>query len=468
MQSPEVIIAGGGVAGISAALAALEKGWKPLLLERTTQLGGRVSSLYAKDAQQRIDTGQHVLSAAYTETCQLLEKIGSRDKIEFQKRLLVDFRLHFRRHFRFHAWPLPAPLHFLLPLLLNSPLPRTERKFLFRQAWRSRQFSPAQLKKMTVREWLDAAGKAPFLEKLLWEPLTLATLNTPMEQASAFLLQQVLQKAFSGTSRRSGLGIPKALLGDIFAAPAETYIRTNGGEILTNRAVKKVVIENGQAVAVETRKGETFPTPLLILALPPHALARLITDSPGLKPAFRQDFSQFRYSPIVTAYLWLKNPLPGEFPMALVDSPAQWIFRLPDISGRGESFGYAVVISGAFELAEQGSGEILELLNREFRHFFAKDIYRDLHLFARKVVKEKFATILQTPQAQKLRPACRTGIPNLYLAGDWIDTGLPATIESAVISGRMAVEEAGAGKPGTPAIRGDKFAGMRTPLAGWP
>lgn len=439
----EVIIAGGGVAGISAAVAALEKGWKPLLLERTAQLGGRVSSLYAKDAQKRIDAGQHVLSAAYTETCRLLQKIGSLDKIEFQKRLFVDFRLHFRRNFRFHAWPLPAPLHFLFPLLLSSPLGKTERRFLFRWFRLSRHFSPGRLKAMTVREWLDAAGKAPFLEKLLWEPLSLATLNTPIEQASGFLLRQALEKAFLGTSRRSGLGIPKALLGDIFAAPAEAYIRKNGGEILTTSAVKRVVIENGRAAAVETRKGETFSAPLLILALPPHALTRLIKDSPGLESAFGQDFSQFRYSPIVTAYLWLENPLPGEFPMALVDSPAQWIFRLPDASGKGESFGYAVVISGAFELAERSGGEILELINREFRHFFAKDIYRDLRLLAGKVVKEKFATILQTPQAQKLRPACRTGIPNLFLAGDWIDTGLPATIESAAVSGRMAVEEAG-------------------------
>lgn len=443
MQSPEVIIAGGGVAGISAAIAALERGLKPLLLERTAQLGGRARSLYARDAGNPIDTGQHVLSAAYMETCQFLQKIGSLDKIDFQKRLRVDFRLHFRRNFRFRAWPLPAPLHFLLPLLLNSPLGKTDREFLFRQAWRTRQFSPAQLKKMTVREWLDAAGKAPFLEKLLWEPLTLATLNAPIEQASAFLLHQVLEKAFLGTSRRSGLGIPKTLLGDIFVAPAEEYIRKHGGEIRAGSTVKKVLIEDGRAAGVETRGGEILPTPYLILALPPHALTRLIGDSPGLASAFRQDFSQFCYSPIITANLWLKNPLPGDFPMALVDSPAQWIFRLPDTSGKSESFGYAVVISAAFELAERSSAEILELLRREFRHFFGKDIFQDLHLLAGKVVKEKSATILQTPGTLKLRPPCRTNLPNLFLAGDWIDTGLPATIESAVVSGKMAVEEAG-------------------------
>lgn len=435
-SSKKVIIAGGGVAGIAAAVFALEKGRKPLLLEKTGQLGGRVRSLFAKDAGGMIDNGQHVLSAAYAETCQLLQKIGSLPKVEFQKRLFMDFRFHFRRNFPFRAWPLPAPFHFLLPLLLNSPLSKIDRKFLLHWGRMFRQTSLAELQGLTAREWLDLAGKAPFLEKLLWEPLTLATLNTPLEQADASLFYRVLQDAFLGASERSGLGIPRAMLGEIFAAPAEKYIRERGGEIRTHSAVKSLTLENGGIAALQTQRGEVAETPNLILAVPPTALSRLIADSPGLSDKIPTDFSRFDYAPIITINLWFKNPLDGRFPMALVDSPIQWIFELPH-----GKYAYTVVSSAAFEMVKMGQEEILQVVNREFRHFFAKDIFRDLQLVSSKIVKEKSATILQTPEAQKLRPPAGTSIRNLFLAGDWINTGLPATIESAVLSGRMAVEE---------------------------
>jgi len=161
MYFREIIIIGGGVAGIAAAVAALEKGWKPVLLERTGQLGGRVRSLYARDAGSFIDNGQHVLSASYVETRWLLSKIGSMNKVDFQKRLAVDFRFHRGRNFYFRSWPLPAPLHFLLPLLWGSPLSKAERKFLYRWAWVSRQLSAAELKQMTVREWLELGTAHP-------------------------------------------------------------------------------------------------------------------------------------------------------------------------------------------------------------------------------------------------------------------------------------------------------------------
>jgi squalene-associated FAD-dependent desaturase len=441
MEAKEVIIIGGGVAGISASVAALEKGWKPVLLERTGRLGGRVRSLYAKDAGSVIDNGQHVLSASYTETRRLLSTIGSLDKIDFQKRLSVDFRFHRGRNFYFRSWPLPAPLHFLLPLLLGSPLSKSERKFLYRWAWTSRQSSVDELKRMTVPQWLELAGEAPFLEQLLWEPLTLAALNTPLKQASAFLLHQVLEKAFLGTSKNSGLGIPRAMLSDIFADPAEKYIRANGGEIRTFNTIKRLVVKDDKISEIETAKREIIKTPQLILAIPPHALARLMADSPAIAERFPDDFSRFQHAPIITVNLWFKKLLPGQFPLALVDSPIQWIFKLPETAGEEGKHGYTVVISAAVEIVEKSQAEILQIVEREFRHFFGGSIFEELQLLSSKTVKEKFATILQTPESLKWRPSPRTNISNLFLAGDWINTGLPATIESAVLSGKMAVAE---------------------------
>jgi uncharacterized protein with NAD-binding domain and iron-sulfur cluster len=127
--------------------------------------------------------------------------------------------------------------------------------------------------------------------------------------------------------------------------------------------------------------------------------------------------------------------------MALVDSPLQWIFKLPQTVAGEEKHGYTVVISAAFEMVEKSQQEILQIVEREFRYFFAESIFQNLQLLSAKIVKEKSATILQTPQSLKWRPSPRTAISNLFLAGDWIDTGLPATIESAVLSGKMSVTE---------------------------
>ena len=131
MPKKTIVIVGGGVAGISAAVWGIEAGLKPVIVERTGQLGGRVKSMFARDAGHNIDNGQHVLSANYIETKQLLSKIGSLNNVDFQKKLSINFFLSPRRKFHFQAWPLPAPLHFLLPLWFQSPITRADKNNCF-------------------------------------------------------------------------------------------------------------------------------------------------------------------------------------------------------------------------------------------------------------------------------------------------------------------------------------------------
>lgn len=441
-MSSKLVIIGGGLAGISAAVAALERGRQPLLLERTAGLGGRARSLFARDADSMIDNGQHVLAASYQETRRLLRCLGQEDAIRFQQPLAIHFRFNRRRDFPFRAWRLPAPLHFLLPLLLGAPLSRSDRRFLFRWGLRYRKTAPERLKSLTVSQWLNEAGQSPLLEQLLWEPLTLATLNTPLRQASAFLLYQVLQKAFLGNAAESGLGLAKRMLGEIFARPAERFIRQQGGEIRTFCTAKRLLREGDRISAVLTQKNERIEVREIISALPPNALARLLSDS-EIGDAVPTDITAFRYSPIITVNLWCRRAIPGGFPAGLVDSPLQWIFELPGPAQKPGLHGYSFVISAAENLVDMDAQSLLDLCDRECRHFFARglrDYFQPVHS---KIVKEKQATFLQTPQSLSLRPPPRTALANLTLAGDWIDTGLPATIESAVLSGRMAVEALG-------------------------
>ena len=438
MDDRQVVIIGGGVAGISAAVHAIENGWQPLVLEATPHPGGRARSFFAKDISHTIDNGQHVLSAAYHETIWLLKKLGSIDGVHFQPALEIYFQLNNQRKFAFRSSRLPAPFHFLLPLVRHAPLTGADWRFLRRFGWQWLKTSAEDLRGATVREWLDSIGNAPFLEKLLWEPITLATLNTPVHKASAFLLHQTLKLAFLGNAKTCGLGIPKTGLSELFAKPFAEYLAKNGGALRSGTIVRKIVAENGRISALETHRGEQIEAKTVISAIPPHALSRILESSPEARNKLSLSLDKFEYSPIITVYLWLRKPIPTQFPAALVDSPVQWIFELP-ATGDADLHGYSLVISAAFDLANADDSAILEQVNSEFRHYFLKDLQSDFGLAAHKIIREKRATFLQTPESLRHRPMTETGIANFFLSGDWIDTELPATIESAVVSGKMAI-----------------------------
>jgi squalene-associated FAD-dependent desaturase len=435
----EVVIVGGGVSGISAAIWSLKKGLRPILFEKSSRLGGRVSSLYAKDAKKKIDIGQHVLSASYHETKYLLSSIGSLDKIQFQKRLKINFKLDADRSLRFQSWPLPAPAHFFLPLVFSPKIPWAERKTMFRWMLKFRKFSKSQLEKMTVSEWLKEMGHSPFLEKLIWEPVTVATLNTPMRLASSYLLHQVLSKAFLSSYFSSGLGIPVDFLDEIFGKPAHRYITEKGGSVYLRSDIKQLIIKGNSVQSIKVNSDKIFETPNLILATPPDVLARLIVKLPGMNNGVLSNLGNLKYSPIITINLWFKTAIESGSPVSFVDSPIQWLFKLPNSNHRSPVHGYTVVISAAFKEVQLDQRELMHLVEGEFERFFNKNLYSDLGLTDFKIVKEKRATILHSNQLMAHRQKLDLKLSNLQLAGDWVNPDLPATIESAVLSGKQAV-----------------------------
>lgn len=441
MASGRVLIIGGGVAGISAAVAAIRKGLQPVLVEKNHTLGGRARSLYARDIRRTIDNGQHALSYNYQHTRWLLTTLNSLDRVHFQKRLEILFYLSHHRRIHFRVWNLPSPFHLLLPLLILLPLTPADRKFLVRWGWMNRNRTEQQLKPMTVREWLYLAGDAPVLEQVFWTPLTLAALNTPIEKASALLLHRALNLAFLSGAAQSGLGLPADMLDEIFANPAEQFIRSRGGEVLTGTAIEKINFADGRVVSATTGQGKILEAGHFVLATSPSALLKILHRSEAEEEKWWKPFDQFQYSPIITINFWTRQPLPPGPPVALVNSPLQWIFPIPEHGNSGEGYGYTGVISAAFREVDWERKTLMEMIDREFVRFFKQSLVTDLHLLDSKIIKERTATILQTPDSLRLRPGGKTPYPNLVLAGDWLDTGLPATIESAVQSGREAIDK---------------------------
>jgi zeta-carotene desaturase len=176
--------------------------------------------------------------------------------------------------------------------------------------------------------------------------------------------------------------------------------------------------------------------------VPAFALINILENSniPELN-SLAENMMHFEYNPIMTINIFLDKPLHGQFPAALIASPVQWIFQHPDINKSGQNFGYALVSSAANDYSEFSREEMLQLVKAELNRAFNIELQKTHHIVNYKVISEKRATISQTPESLHYRPATKTPIKNFFLAGDWIDTGLPATIEGAALSGKLAIEQ---------------------------
>jgi squalene-associated FAD-dependent desaturase len=437
MLKEKILIIGGGIAGISAAVQAIENGLLPVVIEKNSCLGGRVRSFAAADLQKTIDNGQHVLSAAYEETSRLLKKIGSQNKVFFQKNFHALFVRSVRQHLPFTAAPLPAPFHFFLPLLRYHSFTQINLRDFWNFWRRSFFLSSVSLRELTISQWLDKCRQGEKIRELLWRPLSLSILNTPIESGSAFLLQQTIQRSFIGSPRKAGLGIPQSWLSEIFANPAEKYIRQSGGQIHLLNTVQQIRPLPSGALQVITEKNR-FEAQQVVITVPPPALLDILGNSE--LPEFsdlREILPQFQYHPIMTVNIFCQKSLNFIFPILLISSPFQWIFAHPHSSG---GYGYAFVISAADDWIDCSREEVIKIVENEVLRLLGVNLKKDNLILAYKIIKEKRATIAQTPGVLALRPAVRTALKNIYLAGDWTDTGLPATIEGAVISGKTAIQ----------------------------
>lgn len=438
-MSKEIVIIGGGVSGLSAAIRAIESGFRPILLEKNRALGGRVRSFFARDMKRTMDNGQHVLSAAYEETIDYLRTINSIHKVYFQKNFNCLFLKDPLNHFHFRTAHLPAPLHFFIPLVSKHKYTNIQTGDYVNFIRCHLTLSEKKLNQMTVEQWMAHCQQSDAAESFLWKPFTLAMLNTHPRDASAYQLITALKKSFLKSREAARLGILKDWLSETFIHPAEKYLLKQGGIIHRFTSVQKFVVRNSEVIQVVTSKGP-IDSPWIINTTPPYALMAILQNS-GIRSLapLEEIASGFTYNPIITVNIILKKPLNYHFPVAPVESPLQWIFAYPDNHPESQESGYTLVMSDAREWAGRTADDILRMVQSELQRLFGIDLLAVNGLLRYKVIKEKRATIAQTPEAQQKRPGVRTALTNFFLAGDWIDTDLPATIESAILSGKMAV-----------------------------
>jgi hydroxysqualene dehydroxylase len=438
----DVVVVGAGFAGLSAASAIAEAGMRVLVLDARPQLGGRATAFVDRESGELVDNGQHVLFGCYRETFAFLRRVGAEDNVRLQPSLVVPFLDTLGRRSELRCPPLPSPLHLLAAVLDWDPMPWPERLSVLRLAAPLRaarrelnrtgrvSISPPGL---TVSEWLRAHRQGARLQRWLWEPLALAALNQPPEVASAAPFVRVLAEMFGSDATAAAIALPLRPLHQMYAEPARTYIVANRGAVRTN-APARVVTDTESVLGVEVR-GEPIACKRVVAAVPWFSLRALFGAEVPSALHDTVESAQSRGSmPIVTVNLWYDRAVMDEPFVGLPGRAMQWVFDKRLAFGSSSSH-LSLVASGAEALARQDAPALVARAAEEVAQ--ALPAARDARLLRGTVIREKRATFSLAP-GQPARPGTWTGVNGLVLAGDWIDTGFPGTIESAVISGHRA------------------------------
>lgn len=433
----QVVIIGGGFAGLTAAVDLAERGYAVTVLEGRGRLGGRAFSFTDRQTGAVVDNGQHAMMGCYTHTFTFLDRIGATNKVVRQPNLRVEMR-----HARFGAGAiacsgLPGPLHMVSAIFGYRLLTRRER---LRAAlggvrlMRMRQAGDPRLASWTVAELLAALGQSPNACASFWYPLAIATLNESPDRAVAAPLAEVLARAFFGTRRDSQFVLARVGLSDLYTDDARRFIEGRGGTIMLNAAVDTIAPEADGGLIVQVRDGRKLNADAAISTVPPRVLAGLLPPVLRDHPAYRA-LGQFGSSPIVSTHLWFDRPVLDADFVGLVGTTTQWFFNRTALTGDGDHGGQylSAVISAGHDLVDRDPDDIAQIVVDDARLLLPAA--RTATVVRAVVVKEKHATISATPAVEPLRPATQTPLDRFFLAGDWTRTGLPPVIEGAVASG---------------------------------
>ena len=425
----DVVVIGGGVAGLSAASSLAERGARVVLLEARPELGGRTSTYPVAAVQGRADNGQHILMGCYDDTFAFLRRIGAASRVAVQGGLVLDSVDQAGRWSRLACPPLPAPLNLLAGLWRWPALGWADKVSALRLAARATPL-PAE----TVEGWLARHGQTPRLIELLWEPLALAALNQPIDVAAAAPFAEVVGRMLRGRKGAS-LALPDVALDELFAHPARAFIEGRGGQVRTH-ARARLLFDAEHVPAVEV-EGQQVGSRAVIAAVEWHALEKLCPAPPSALRPIWQAAADTPASAIVSAHLWLDRRVMDVPLVGLPRRRWQWVF---DVGAAWGAPGQLSVVAGAADGMTEDTNETL--VDSAFA------VVRDMMPKARAavlrhglVVRERRATFSVASEAPS-RPSTETAVPGFFLAGDWIGTRLPATIESAVASGHAAARAA--------------------------
>lgn len=430
----DTLIIGGGLAGIAAGLQLAAAGQSVTLLETRMRLGGRATSFDDPATDDLLDNCQHVLLRCCTNLIDLYQRLGMADHIQWHRRFY--FVNHHGQIDKMQADDLPAPTHLTTSMLGFKGLTLLEKiaiskgmlsvmklGVLGRKKWHHRSFA----------DWLRQHKQPAGAIQKFWACVTISALNEQPHNMAADYALQVFQEAFCANTQAYHMGLPKVPLVRLYDA-AQTAIERAGGRVHLRTSAGKLLFENGQIAGLKLGDGSILTANNYVSTVPFDRLAKLC-DAPLIKADPRlQHLGEFGVSPIVGIHIWFSHVVMDLPHMALTESPLHWIFN-KGTDGAGWQHLHGV-ISAADDLVSLPADAIRKMVVAEMRKVLPKVAH--LQPVHHRVVKEKRATFRLAPGIDDIRPQAAGVVKNLILAGDWTDSGWPATMEGAVRSGYRA------------------------------
>ena len=426
MSVPVVAIIGAGYAGLACAVELARAGVHVTVFERSHTMGGRARVVH-KDHHWRVDNGQHILIGAYSELTRLLRLTGVSPKqlAHLPLTLHVPGRLHLK------AASLPAPFHLAVGLLRSKGLSWADRLAMLRlMRWLKRHGFRLPDAAMTVDALLAETRQTATLCQLIWEPLCVAALNTPVAKASAQVFANVLRDSLAAGAAASELLLPRTDLSELFPVPAARYIGVRRGKLRTGNAIEAIERVPG-GYRLEGDPGSQ-PWPHVVVATAPYHAGTLLASAGGCERLVAQ-IDALEHEPIVSVYLALGRGQKLPEPMiGLVSGstagPAQWVFDRGQLGGPEGLLSCVISAHGPHEALARD--ELVLAVHAQLERQLGRRLPAPEWS---QVIVEKRATFACRPGI--FRPGIRTPLPGLWLAGDYLDSDYPATLESAVRSG---------------------------------
>jgi squalene-associated FAD-dependent desaturase len=455
MPSQSVLVIGGGLAGLSSAVALADAGLEVRLIEKRPHLGGRATSYTLPDGSE-VDNCQHVLLGCCTNLLDFYRRAGAKGKILFYDRLyFADAR---GRRSTIKACWLPPPLHMAPSFLRFGALTWADKRGIARAlvAVARAGGEPPNTDGVSMLDWLHRMKQTPGAIERFWRVVLVSALDEELARTDASYGILVYWKSFLANRGGYRLGIPSVPLGDLYEGCRDAVVK-RGGSVRLRCGVREIRLRNGRFACAVFEDGSEISADACIAAVPHDVLLDLLPKEMAESGAPLEGLRHIRTSPITGVHLWFDRKVMAEPFLALLDHTTQWIFnksllyrtsasRQPGTRGASSSGGEAgeggqylqLVISASYDLVPRSRQEIIDLCRRELADVLPAT--GDARLEKATVIKEVHATFSPEPGVDRWRPAQEIGLKNFLLAGDWTSTGWPATMEGAVRSGYLAAE----------------------------
>jgi squalene-associated FAD-dependent desaturase len=467
-QSSKVAVVGGGLAGLAAGCALADAGFQVMLFERRPYLGGRASSYEHPGTGEIVDNCQHVLLGCCTNLAEFYKCLGVENKIRWYDRL--TFLEPGGQASTISPSALPAPFH-TAPSFLRAGCLNLRDKIAISAAMAALARALPPDNGESFLTWLRGHRQTEHAIERFWKTILVSALNEDLDRMSVPYAAQVVRESFLKSAEAGRMGVPTVPLTELYSAAGD-YIQARGGEVCLRSAVECFRADSAGARLYVAGKEVSFD--FVVFAVPFDVLLRMLPQVTEAEP-LRRNLHVFETSPITGIHLWFDRQITELEHAVLLDRTIQWVFhkskllrqagRPPDSrrdagatveSAEGHGFSRAadgatqggalapegsyveLVVSSSKTLVDKSKSEITELALKELREFFPAA--RDAKLLKSTVIKEVNATFSPRPGIDAYRPKSETAWPRVFLAGDWIATGWPATMEGAVRSGYMAAE----------------------------